>query len=98
VGTVTTTDRDLEIFRAWTAGERQWRIAERYGVDQSNVSRAIARARDVLPPLDRAEVLEQSVEMLNDLLTVYQPKALAGDKAAGRLVDRLLSLDSRCSN
>jgi hypothetical protein len=82
--------RDLEIYRAWSLGERQHQIAKRMGMDQSNISRAISRARKLQPQRDRAEIFDQSLEMIEDLLAVYQPLALAKDKAAGRLVDRLL--------
>jgi hypothetical protein len=82
--------RDLSIYRAWSLGERQHQIAQRMNMAQSSISEAIARARKLQPERDRSAIFDQSVEMIEDLLTVYQPMALDGDKAAGRLVDRLI--------
>jgi hypothetical protein len=83
-------DKDLDIYLAWSLGERQRQIGARLGITQQSVSEAIARARKLQPPRDRAEVFDQSLEMIDDLLAVYQPLALDQDKAAGRLVDRLI--------
>jgi hypothetical protein len=83
-------DRDVEIFRRYCSGERQQTLAEVYGIDQSNVSRAIARAKALIPDTDRAMVLVQSTAMVDVLLEIFQPLAKDGDKGAARIVDRLI--------
>jgi hypothetical protein len=83
-------EKDIEIFRAWTAGRRRQALAEQHGCSRQAIDQAIARARRLHPPVPRTEVFEQSVEILDDGLAVFVPMMLEGDKAAGRLVDRLL--------
>ena len=83
-------EKDIEIFRAWTAGRRRQALAEQHGCSRQAIDQAIARARRLHPPVPRTEVFEQSVEILDDGLAVFVPMMLEGDKAAGRLVDRLI--------
>lgn len=90
MGQIVNPDRDLEIFRAWSRGERQWQIGKRLGITQQSVSEAVARARRLQPRPARVEIFDQSTEILDDGLAVFVPMMLDGDKAAGRLVDRLL--------
>jgi DNA-binding CsgD family transcriptional regulator len=83
-------ERDIEIYKAWIAGERQRSIGARLGITQQSVSEAVARARNVYPIEDRAETLSQSVEIASSMLEVFLPKALEGDKGAARIVDRFI--------
>jgi hypothetical protein len=83
-------ERDLEMLRAFSRGERQHTIAARFNVTQQAVSLAVKRARALNPPEPRDDLFDQSVEILSDGLAVFTPMMLEGDKAAGRLVDRLL--------
>jgi predicted transcriptional regulator len=88
-------DKDLAIYQAWCSGRRQRSIAEEYGISQPAVSQAVARARDAMPPLDRAAYLLQSVELLNLFIEIYAPDAISKDKGATRIVEKLLGRRGR---
>ena len=48
-----TADRDFDMWARYIAGQTQQQIAGHYGVDQSTVSRVIARMRDDVPVEER---------------------------------------------
>jgi hypothetical protein len=83
-------DRDLELYHAYGRGARKVDLAKRYDVDRDTVTAIIDRVKATMPPVDRAQVFDQSVEILDQGLDVFVPMMLDGDKAAGRLVDRYL--------
>ena len=83
-------DQDLAIFQDHCRGMRKIRIADKYGINRHTVTEAIKRAKAEIPPDTRVEVFDQSVEILTEMLEVYVPLAMAEDKGAGRLVDRLI--------
>jgi hypothetical protein len=88
-------DRDLAIYRAWVDGARQVDLAERYGIDQSSVSRAIGRVLDAMPEPDRAREVRRTLDLVDDLVLVYASKAKAGNAAASREIRGLLALRGR---
>lgn len=72
--------RNREWWRLWTVeGRSQYWIAERYGVTQGAVSRALAHVRSALPEVDREAEIRQSLELLQELrmgaLEVYRMRA-----------------------
>jgi hypothetical protein len=83
-------DRDLELYRDWGRGMRKVDLAAKYHLDRHTVARVLERVKNELPPLDRIDTFDQSVEILDQALAVFTPMMLDGDKAAGRLVDRLI--------
>jgi hypothetical protein len=83
-------DQDMAIYQDFCRGMRKVTIADKYSCDRHTVTAAIRRARAAMPEEDRAEIFDQSTQILAGLLAVYVPLALAEDKAAGRLVDRLI--------
>jgi hypothetical protein len=84
-------DQDLAIYQDWCKGAKKVDLAQKYNLDRDTITAAIERAKQAMPPVDRAQVLDQSLAILNAGLAVFVPQMLDGDKAAGRLVDRLLS-------
>jgi hypothetical protein len=76
-------------------GARQDELAERYGVDRSNISRAISRAVSVLPEPDRAAEIHRTLDLVDDLVRAYAPRAREGNYAASREVRGLLALRGR---
>jgi hypothetical protein len=94
-------DRDLAIFQDRCRGMRKVQLAEKYGLNRNKIAEIIERVKAEMPPVDRVEVFDQSVEILDQVLAVFIPQALDGDKAAARIVDRyigrrneMLGLDS----
>jgi hypothetical protein len=83
-------DQDLAIYQDFGRGMRKVRLAEKYGMDRHTITAAIKRAKAEAPRDDRVEIFDQSTEILDNMLEVYVPLALDQDKAAGRLVDRLI--------
>jgi hypothetical protein len=83
-------DQDLELYRDWCRGVRKVDLAQRYGLDRETVTRRIEAVQATMPPVDRTQIFDQSVQLLDQGLAVFAPMMLQGDKAAGRLVDRLL--------
>lgn len=88
-------ERDRAIYQAWVDGERQVDLAERYGVTQPAISQAIGRVLDQLPAQDKAAEIRRTLDLVDELVTVYAPKAKAGDPAASREVRGLLALRGR---
>jgi hypothetical protein len=88
-------ERDAAILRAWMNGARQAELAERYGVNRSNISRAISRAAAQLPEPDRAAEILRTLDLVDDLVQAYAPRARAGNYAASREVRGLLALRGR---
>ena len=88
-------ERDAAMFEAWRDGETQASIGERYGITQQAVSLAIGRALDQLPAQDKAAEIRRTLALVDELVTVYAPKAKAGDPAASREVRGLLALRGR---
>jgi predicted transcriptional regulator len=88
-------DRDRVIWEEYIAGRRQRDIAQDRGLAQSSVSEAIARYRNQLPPLDRAEELDRAVELINALIHVHVPRALQGHLGHTRMVDRLVTTKAK---
>jgi hypothetical protein len=87
-------DRDREIWIEWVSGRRQADIAADRGLAQSSVSEAISRYRSTLPPLDRAEELDRSLDLVNELIESWKPKA-ATNLGAARMVDRLVNTKAK---
>lgn len=83
-------DRDLELYRDWCQGVRKVDLAAKYGVARNTVTAILDRVKAEMPPLDRAQVMDQSLEILDQGLAVFAPMMLDGDKSAARLVDRLI--------
>jgi hypothetical protein len=90
-------DRDLAIYRAWVDGARQVELAERYQVTPSAISHAISRAVAMLPEQDRAEEVRRTLDLVDDLIAVYAPKARNGNHAANREVRGLIALRIRAA-
>jgi predicted transcriptional regulator len=87
-------DRDREIWLAYVAGSRQADIAAERGLAQSTVSEAIRRYRATLPPLDKAEELDRSLDLINELIETWKPKAHTSLGAA-RMLDRLVNTKAK---
>jgi hypothetical protein len=83
-------DQDLAIYQAFCRGARKVDLAQQYNVDRHTITDAIERAIAAMPEVDRGQLLDQSLAILDAGLAVYVPMMLDGDKAAGRLVDRFL--------
>jgi hypothetical protein len=83
-------DRDLALYQDHARGMRKIDLAAKYGLDRHTVSRILDRVKAELPPVDRGHAFDQSLEIIDGGLAVFVPQMLDGDKAAGRLVDRLL--------
>jgi hypothetical protein len=83
-------DRDLAMYQDHARGMRKVDLADKYGVTRNTVSAILNRVKATMPPVDRVQVFDQSLELLDQGLAVFAPMMLDGDKAAGRLVDRLL--------
>jgi predicted DNA-binding protein YlxM (UPF0122 family) len=88
-------DRDQVIYRAWVDGARQSDIAERYGVSQQAISQAIGRAVAAMPAQDKAHEVKRSLDLVDELVQVYAPRARKGNAAATREVRGLLALRGR---
>lgn len=88
-------ERDAAIYRAWVDGARQSDLAERYGVSQPAISQAIGRVLDQLPATDKAAEIRRTLDLVDELVLVYAPKAKAGDAASSREVRGLLALRGR---
>jgi len=86
--------RDREIWAAYVSGQRQRDIADQIGISQSAVSQAVARYRSTLPPLDRAEELDRSLDLINELIATWKPKA-GTSLGATRMVDRLVNTKAK---
>jgi hypothetical protein len=87
---ITDLDQDLAVYQEFCRGARKVDLAQKYGRDRDTITAMIERAKQAMPPIDRAQVLDQSLAILDAGLAVFVPQMLEGDKAAGRLVDRLL--------
>lgn len=88
-------DRDQAVYEAWVNGARQADLAEQYQVTQQAISQAISRYAATLPEQDRAQEVRRSLDLIDDLLAVYVPRARAGNPAANREVRGLLALRGR---
>jgi hypothetical protein len=88
-------DRDQAIYRAWVDGRRQDDLAEQYGVTQQAISKACTRYVATLPEPEQAMEVRRSLDLVDDLLAVWVPRARAGNPAASREVRGLLALRGR---
>lgn len=59
--------RDIEIFKAWVAGETQESLAERYGLTQQAVSAVINRLRGRATQEQKAEFIAREIAKLLEL-------------------------------
>ncbi len=59
--------RNGEIWRLYVRGWTQDRLAAEYGISQARVSQIIKQVRDGIPELDRAEEVQKSLDMLQEL-------------------------------
>lgn len=60
--------RNGEVWRWYSIrGKTQEWIAEHYGIDQSYVSRIIKEVRDSIPPIDKAELVQESLELIKEV-------------------------------
>jgi hypothetical protein len=87
-------DRDRDIWIEWVSGRRQADIAQDRGLAQSSVSAAITRFRSTLPPLDKAEELDRSLDLINELIETWKPKA-STSLGAARMLDRLVNTKAK---
>jgi hypothetical protein len=87
--------RDVAMYRAWVDGARQGDIAEQYGIDQSNVSRAIDRVADALPPVEKAQEVRRAVDLCDDMLATYVPGARERKPAHSREARGWLQLKAK---
>jgi hypothetical protein len=83
-------ERDVALYQDHCRGVRKVDLARKYDLDRHTVAAVIDRVKAEMPPVDRTHVFDQSLEILDQGLAVFAPMMLEGDKAAGRLVDRLL--------
>jgi hypothetical protein len=88
-------DRDQATYRAWVDGARQVDLADQYGVTQQAISQAVGRVLDAMPPADKDAEIRRTLDLIDDLVQVYAPKARAGNPAAAREVRGLLALRGR---
>jgi hypothetical protein len=65
-------------------------LAQKYGLNRDTVTAVIERVKATMPPVDRAQILDQSLAILDAGLGVFIPMMLTGDKGAARIVDRYL--------
>jgi hypothetical protein len=79
-------DRDRAIYRAWVDGMSQAELATQYRVQQPAISKAIGRVLDAMPPADRDAEIRRSLDLVDELVQVYAPKAKAGNPAASLVV------------
>jgi hypothetical protein len=83
-------DRDLAIFQDRVRGLNKLQLADKYGLNRHTITEALDRARAAMPERDRAEIFDQSMEIIDTMLATFIPPALALDKGAARIVDRYL--------
>jgi hypothetical protein len=83
-------DRDLAIYQDWGRGVRKVDLAQKYGLNRNKITEVIERVKADMPPVDRVQVFDQSLEILDQGLAVFIPMMLQGDKGAARIVDRYL--------
>jgi hypothetical protein len=83
-------DRDLELYRDRARGMRKVDLADKYGIARNTVTAILDRVKDEMPDQDRAEIFDQSLEIIDGMLAVFVPLALDQDKGAARIVDRYL--------
>ena len=83
-------DRDLELFRDRCRGMSKVDLARKYDLNRNTVAAIIDRVRAEMPERDRAEIFDQSMEIIDTMLATYIPPALELDKGAARIVDRYL--------
>jgi hypothetical protein len=88
-------DRDQAIYRAWVDGARRRDLAAQYHVTESAISHAIGRAVAAMPEQDKAHEVRRSLDLVDELVQVYIPKAMAGNMTATREVRGLLALRGR---
>jgi hypothetical protein len=57
--------RNGEIWR-WVSlrGKTQEWCAQKYGLDQSTIAEIVKAVRDSIPPIDRAEMIQESIELI----------------------------------
>jgi hypothetical protein len=83
-------DRDVALYQDHCRGMTKVDLATKYGLSRNTVTAVIDRVKAEMPPIDREQVFDQSLAILDGGLAVFVPMMLEGDKAAGRLVDRYL--------
>lgn len=59
--------RNGDIWLAYIKGSTQQRIAAEYGITPQAVSEIIKRAREQIPPQDKAAALEEQLELIREL-------------------------------
>lgn len=84
--------KDLAIYRAYVDGARQADLGDQYGVSRQAIGQAIGRVLDAYPEPDKAQEVRRTLDLLDDLVAVYVPKAKAGNTACNREVRGLLQL------
>jgi hypothetical protein len=60
-------ERDEEIWRRYSRGERQSQLARAFGVAQSSISEAIARHRKTIPEETREQLVQSELDLHNRL-------------------------------
>jgi len=87
--------KDVAIYRAWVDGARQTDLATQYGVTQQAISQAVGRVLDAYPEPDKVQEVRRTLDLVDDLIQVYVPKARDGNTAYNREVRGLLALKGR---
>ena len=88
-------ERDAAIWSEWVSGVNQDEIGRRRGIGQPAVSKAISRFLATVPAHDRLAFLLRALARMERLHQVFEPKALAGDKGAARVVIQAQTLEGR---
>lgn len=88
-------ERDMAIYRAHVDGQRYDALAEQYGVTVPAISQAVKRVQEALPAPDKAQEVRRAVDLCDDLMAVYVPKARDGNTASSREARGWLQLKSK---
>jgi hypothetical protein len=88
-------ERDAAIWAEWVSGVNQAKIGEQRGISQSAVSQAISRFLATVPAQDKFAFLARALVRMERLHATFEPKALAGDKGAARVVIQAQALEGR---
>jgi hypothetical protein len=83
-------DRDIAIYQDRCRGMTKLALSDKYGLNRHKIAEIIERVKRDMPPVDRVEVFDQSVEILDQGLATFVPLMLDGDKGAARVVNNYL--------
>jgi hypothetical protein len=66
-------DRDLAMYQDHARGMRKVDLADKYGVTRNTVSAILDRVKATMPPVDRVQVFDQSLELLDQAWPCSHP-------------------------